>query len=258
MHPLLQSWDGLIHDVARRPSLVISGVRKIVQGVMWETPGEAWTGDEPFSWQDISYSGKDNKINQLTRIYYNQAFVDEGRAKLRTRVDDEATQTSVGIVMRGDDKDSRSQGHCIQNIVVTHAEIRGKEIVTVDVFYRSTECIKKFLADVIFLRKVVFPGILEGFPWPQTIRFYFSNIFLSALFVPIHLRYSEDKLALFETLRETDPRFFRTCLNACSKFFEASHNYSYRERIRMFDYTQQFLTKNEITELRSYCRSYKS
>lgn len=247
----------MIHEVARRPFMVISGVRKIVQAVPWVTDGKDWLGDDPFSFSDLGYSPKDNKVNQLTRIYYNEAAVEEARVKLKSRMDDDRTQTSVGIVMKGDDKDSRSQGHCIQNIVVTHAEVPKREIVTLDIFYRSTEGVKKFLADVLFLKRVVFPGILEGMPWPDHIRFYFSNVYLSALFMPIQLRYSPDKLAIFETLRESDPRFFRTAVNACSKFFEATHNYSYRERVKMFDYAHEHLSKNDLIELRSYCRSYR-
>jgi len=256
--PLLTSWIPLIHGIAARPPLVISGVRKIVQGVEWITDGEDWTGPDNFSFKDLSYSGKDNKLNQLERIYLNPGRVKEARAKLRQRLDDDRAQTSVGIYMKGDEKDPRSQGHCIQNIVVTHAFIPGGEVTSVDIFYRSTEAIKKFLADVLFLKKLVLPQILDGFPWPRVIRFYFANIYLSALFMPIYFRYAEPPMKIFSILEEKDPRFFRTAVSACGRFFESSHNYTYRERVKMYDYTHQYLSKGNIRTMRDFCRSRRA
>lgn len=254
---LIAQWTDLVHDIAARPPLIISGVRKIVQGVSWRTRGDSWLGEDPFTFKDLSYSGKDNKVNQLERIYYNDAFVQEARSKIRERLDDDRSQSSVGIIMRGEDKDRRSQGHCIQNIVLTHAELRkGVEVTTLDVYYRSTEVVKKFLADVLFLKKVVFPRIMEGLPWPTEIRFYFCNVYLSALFMPIYLRYAKPpKRDLFEILRENDERFFGTTMSACGRFFEDTHNYTYRERVKMYDYTHEHLTPDEIFALRVYCRS---
>lgn len=255
---LLGQWVDLIHNVACRSPLIVSGVRKIVQGVMWKTTGEVWQGPDPFTFKDLSYSGKDNKVNQLERIYYNDENVQAARSKLKERTDDDRAQTSVSIVMRGEDKDPRSQGHCIQTIVLSHAILSGsREITTLDVFYRSTEAIKKFLADVLFLKKVVFPRIMEGLPWPTEIRFYFSNVYLSALFMPIYLRYSVDKLAMFDLLREYDPRFFRTAMSAVGRFFNDTHNYTYRERVKMFEYTHEHLSKDHIRVLKQYCQEYK-
>ncbi len=242
---MIDHWKTFIWMVAQSPTLLISGVRKISQDLSLEIPYEALAGSKELSFEDIGYTR--GKYRQLARNYWDEEAVEAAMQKLESRKD--KPHTSVSIQLKNGTKDSRSQGFCMQNMVITHAP-GSYPSCTVDIYYRSTEATQKFLADLIFFAEVLPPLFERVGIRPSVIRFKFANVYLSAVFMPIFLRFENDPVGFFDGLEDSDPRFYRTCGLATSKFFKETHNYSYRTRVKMFEYAREHISEKKFSLLK--------
>jgi len=235
---IIDDWCRIIWQAAAAPTLVITGVRKISSNFHFEITGLSGAPD----YKDLGYTAA--KGRQLERNYWNQELVDAGIEKLKGRKD--KPHTSVTIPLQGSEKDSRSQGHCMIAMVVT--EIPKSS--TVDIFYRSTELTQKFLADLIFLSHKL-PPVFEAMEIePSVIRFHFANVYLSAVFAPIFLRYESNPGGFFDYLELKDPKFYRTYGLATRRFFNETHNYTYRSRVKQFEYFKEFVDQEKVAGLK--------
>lgn len=215
---------------------IYTGVRKVVQGVTWEL--------KELPVVDLEILGyRGGKIAQLMRNYFNQAEVDAARTKLAARR--KSPHTSVALNTLGEKKDARSQGHCIRSIIITQTP----KWTEIDVIYRSTELIQKHTADYALLPIIL--SQLDLAHTPRVYRLYFANCFVTAMFAPILFQYT-DPIEFYELLKEHDPRYYRTFLNATAKFFEPECRYSYKHRVKMWEMTRAKLDCHKLAE---YCRS---
>lgn len=210
---------------------MVTGVRKVAFDQRFEMSWDELTHSK-LTYEDLGYTKA--KGRQLERIYWNQGGMDSMLEKLTSRKS--KPHSSVAVQMASGTKDSRSQGYCMQNMVITQTST-GRQI---DLYYRSTEVTQKFLADLVFFRQKLV-GVFGDQP-PGVIRFHFANTYLSAVFAPILLRYEPDPLGFFQQLSQSDPKFFRTFGLATRRFFKESHNYTYRTRVKMFEYYKEHCT----------------
>lgn len=231
------SWLDFNLKVACAPALVYSGVRKIVRQVDQTVPW-SYLNDLPMGYEDLCYSAR-TKRNQLMRTYWNQDNVEAALEKLLGR--DGKDHTSVGIQLQGGVKDSRSMGHCMQNMVITAI----KDKVFVDLYYRSTEATQKFGADLVLFSEVLPPIFDRIGIAPEELRFQFSNAYFSAMFTPIICAFSEDQASFFKTIQQYDPRFFRSLGMATRRYFQDTHNYTYRTRVKMFEYWKENVQEDQ-------------
>lgn len=240
MSLLTDRWLQLLYAAAEHETLVISGVRKIAADMSFEL---TWLEllDREFDYEDLCYTRA--KERQLLRNYWNQDEVDAAIEKLKTRQGKD--HSSVSIQMRGRDKDSRSQGFCMQNTIISMTPDK----LTVDIYYRSTELIQKFAADLVFFSTQLPPLFERLGREPSVVRMKFANVYLSAVFVPILARFDPKPYDFFAHLRKHDPRFFRTCGLAARRFFDETHNYSYRTRIKMFNYWKAHVEPKKVEKL---------
>lgn len=223
----------LCRHVVMKPG-IYTGVRKVVQGVSWELDALP-----EVDLVQLGYRG--GKIAQLMRNYFNQAEVDAARVKLAARR--KSPHTSVALNTLGEKKDARSQGHCIRSIIITQTP----KWTEVDIIYRSTELIQKHTADYALLPIIL--GQLGLAHTPRKFRLYFANCFITALFAPILFQHT-DAVEFYELLKEHDPRYYRTFLNATAKFFEKECRYQYRHRVKMWGIAQE---KLDCKALADYC-----
>lgn len=184
----------------------------------------------PLTYEDIGFTAA--KGRQLERIYWPQEDFQAAIEKLRSRVS--KPHSSVAVQMASGVKDSRSQGYCLQNMVITQTP----KHLHIDIFYRSTEAIAKFLADLIFFSRKL-PPLFDR--KPTHITFHFANSYVSALFAPILLRYHSKPLDFFIQVSKEDPKFFRTFGLSTRRNFGDINPYSYRTRSKMWDYQHQFI-----------------
>lgn len=209
----------LIYKACEYPTFVLQGQRKIVQGLAYDHCG-------PIPAKDIlgELGYTQMKVTRLMNLYYSQDEVNRAKVKLAERSDRE--HTSVSILTRNLEKtDQRSQGWCIQNITISRA-IKGKTTeVTADVFYRSTELIQKFGADLSLVNRVFEDLEVE----PSVTRFYFANAYVSAVFFPLLFQFT-DGVKFLRHLKKHDPKFHELSCKAMSQFFRPVETYNYRTR----------------------------
>lgn len=227
----LTAWRRLIWDSSGADTLAITGVRKVCADQSFQLTWWELLEIRDLNYEDLCYTKA--KGAQLNRNYWDQSGVDAAVEKLNGRRD--KPHSSVSIQLQNGPKDSRSQGFCMQNLVISVTP----ETCTVDIYYRSTELIQKFLADLVFFSRKL-PELFGRLGYrPTVVRFKFANTYLSAVFMPIFLRFEPDPLGFFQNLERRDPKFFRTCGLATRRFFTPTHNYSYRTRVKMFEYYKQ-------------------
>lgn len=223
----------LIYKAVEAPTFVIHGVRKIVQGIYYEC-------DELPSDVDIIKTlgyGK-QKITRLMNVYYNEAEVATARAKLQERKGE--LHSSVSVLMRNMTKDSRSQGWCIQNVVVTTDKFGNS---TADVFYRSTELIQKFGADLTLLHRVFRELEVD----PYKIRMYFANAYISAVFFPLLFQHL-DGVEFFRHIAKHDDRFHFLAVKAVSRYLDPNCRYTYKSQLKQWKFAQETLDRKPIDD----------
>lgn len=217
----------LCYKAAKIPQseALYTGIRKIVNGLTHEviqlpTP----------QLEDLMYTK--SKITQLLRNYENPGEIETARTKLAARRS--SPHTSVAVSTLGAAKDSRSQGFCLRQLVITQTP----KWTEVDVVWRSTELIQKNTADYLLLPRIL--DQLELAHAPRKYRFYMANSFLTALFMPLLFK-ETDGIEFLETLRQHDPKYFRTALNAFAKFLEPECRYSYKHRQKAYAFAHKHL-----------------
>jgi len=240
---VIEHWRQLHWTMAEKEALAYSGIRKIVGDLQFEIPGEDFHTDLTF--EDLGYSAT-AKFNQLKRNYWNQESVDKALEKLLSRKG--SNHASASIRMQAGDKDSRSSGFCMQNMTITVCRERGY----VDMHYRSTEVSMKFLADLVFLARMLPPLLKQLGVTLQVVRFKFANAFMSALYQPVFLRYEPDIGKFYSHLKEVDPKFVKTYARASYPYLLDTHNYGYKMTIRMIGYAKAHVTKKKLDSLKPF------
>lgn len=227
---------GLIKHAVACPTFVLHGVRKIVQGVHWSEDVLPPSLD---ILRDLGY--KPVKVTRLMNIYYNKEEVAKAKAKLKQRIGEE--HSSVSILTRNMEKTHPiTQGWCIQNVVISQRWKSKQLTTTADVFYRSTEAIMKFGADLTLLHNIF--DALEVKPTP--VRFYFSNLYVSAVFFPLLFRHT-DGVKFFEHIRRHDKAFWWLAAKAVSRYLDPVNRYTYRAQVKQRELAQE-LDRTPIDE----------
>jgi len=147
-----------------------SGYRKTLFSVDGET---AKWGTLDLKFEDIGY--KERKRDQLYEFYYPEEGIDKLLEKMQTQGH---KICSLALDMVGPKKKEEvvvaTKGPCLKTLVFNMAR---NQTYGVHVFYRTTECTKKFLADLIFLDLVfrrIYPG---GTHRGLHVSFHFASIY---------------------------------------------------------------------------------
>lgn len=148
------------------------------------------------SLEEIGYTKA--KLKALDRMYYNVEAVEKARALLKKREDQ--AFSPIAVSMHGGAKRADSLGWCMESLIVTKTPKRCR----VEVLYRSTEIIRKFQADLIFL-----PKIFERLEiTPDEVSFHFSNAFISGVFYPTLFQWV-NAIDYLNFLKENEPKFYQ-------------------------------------------------
>lgn len=229
--------------------------RKFMAGLTWTIPGEIWNKGNSHKLTDLGYSGGPSKMTQLKRNYYNPESIEEAREKMQSRPGQ--TVTSVGISTIAGAKVKSSQGHCIRAVTVNYFSPKvtpaRKPVLSVDIFYRTTELLRKFGADLLFLHEFLIPEILKDNPWgmePTHVRFHFSTCFFSALFIPVLYQFVEPALFLGRLKAHTgDILFYRRCMFRTKTMLERDFShYKFQSRRNMQKLAQRFMEEGKINK----------
>jgi len=220
---------GLIYKAVTKPPFVIHGVRKIVQGLSYQENNGLPPPMDIL--KDLGYSKM--KLTRLMNLYYNQAEVDKAKKKLQERQGEE--HSSVSILTRNMEKTHpKAQGWCIQNITISQSWRRKECVTTADIFYRSTEAIMKFGADLSLIRTVFDDMEID----PRVVRFYFANLYVSAVFFPILFKHT-DGVEFLTHIKEHDQRFWFLAAKAVSRYLAPVNRYNYRTQNKLWSVMQE-------------------
>lgn len=179
----------LIRRALFKEALLYQGVRKIVTNVSWRL-----ISDIPLL-PDFGYGS--NKASQMARNYFNYADIDRCKLLLAKRT--KQTFTSVAVSMRNAQKEARSQGWCMNSFVV----LKQKNYTIVEVQYRSTELILKFMGDLQWLPRVANALGIKPDEW----RFHFASCYLSGVYFP-YICTQWEPVDFLKTVYEMDPKLF--------------------------------------------------
>lgn len=226
-----------IVEAPKNKTVGIFGVRKIVQGIDWEIRG-AWP---QVSYEDLGY-GK-NKFKQLQRNYFDAEELARVKSQLQRRKG--AAFTSIAMSMRAGKKDSRSMGHCMQNLVVSTT---SKGFLSAELQYRSTEAILKFGGDIVFL-----PWLFDQLEInPQVVRFHFANAYLSGVFFPTLMRWWEP-VNFLDYLWDKEPALFaggtRFLLRSA---YQQDQHFPYSPEALQHRYLWDHFGRGRIRRIREY------
>ncbi|MFA5543535.1 MAG: hypothetical protein WDA47_07140, partial [Bacilli bacterium] len=228
---------------------------KYVSNKVLEIPGSIWASDAGFDLSTLGY--QEAKYKQLSRNYFAEDNIKAAKEKLGSR--EGSKFSSVGIILNANPKRKSSQGHCMLAMAVSRAQ-KSKPRITV--FYRITEVICKFGADLLFLKNKVIPEII-GDEEPEAVSFHFANVFLSPLFIPIIIPYIEDIPIFLDIIRNTnDEKVFKGSIWALSIPFIRSNPdyYNYRTRRHMHQMgikNYGKISKEHYTKVKKYIEKEK-
>ena len=159
-----------------------------------------------------------HKMTSLKRHYLNEDARDKALEKLSIIVS-KKRYGSVGFPLTGEEKTWTKQDFCIQAITITNGTTSEDCPGVVHVFYRTTEIIKKFGADLVFLRDEVLPPV-EEICKLNSINFYFSNLTVHPMFFPTLLSHINDPVTFLEDIKVEDANFHRGIVKWMTKYLE--------------------------------------
>jgi hypothetical protein len=233
---MINVWDKHLLRAAEKETSALSGVRRIISGLKWE-----WEVSDlhklPITFPDLGYASKASKMRQLDKNYYNPESWDRALQLLDERGSKKVSAITVSL--NSVVKDSRSQGFCMSGGVM----FRQKDFTELTVFYRSTELFQKHTADLLWFRERLPPCVSK-------IRFMAASAYMSALFFPIYARFSPNPVRLIKLL---DPPSLRVIGGGIRPFLRETHNYTYKHRVKMWNYFHNHVSPEKFKALAAVC-----
>jgi hypothetical protein len=193
--------------LSRRPADFYSGCRKIRRVVRLEFEDVM---SPELTLADCGFTT--NKMRYLERNYLHEESIATA-VQLWDRRRDQAKYGSVGFTtynhhIKGDiekkSKRASVMGPCIQSVTLTWL---AKDRVAIDAFYRTTELLKKFPADLVFIRdRLINRFDLEDMK--VDFNCHFANVTIHPMYFVTILPHLEDPILELEGLRHHDPYFY--------------------------------------------------
>lgn len=164
--------------------------------------------------QDIGYTR--SKTTMLIKNYVHeeskQVAIDLWEKRLGQRKYGSVGFTCYNHFVKGGSIDAKRSkrasvfGPCIQSVNLTYME--KDKSCEVDVFYRTTEFLKKFPADLVFLRDQLLHGFRFDTAPIKAIHFHFANVTMHPMYFVTILPFLDDPIEEWEAIKEADKRFY--------------------------------------------------
>lgn len=205
---------------------MIAGSRKIICNRQWKI-GKL---DDSLCLKDLGYKNETTKLKQLRFYYWNEESMDRGVSEYR-RLVKKGKYGSIGITTHGNYKENfTQQGFCIQSIVFTYLIDRS----VIDIFYRTTEIIKKFGADLVYLRRSVLSEFREHFEEAPLshIRFHFTNLSVHPMFYVLLIPHDPDWRDSLERIKIKDQTLWRNIIRWTNRYLAPTGLEKYKQGLR--------------------------
>ena len=217
--------------------------------------------DDPVDIHEVGY--RNTKLTLLKKLYVHEE-------SLSSAVDQWADRTeggrygSVGFScynhilkphsMESSNKRSSTMGPCLQAMTVTQVPNDGASI---DVFYRTTEILKKFPADLVLIQQVFMPRFDWSRTKPTELTCHFANITVSSNYVSVLLTVmDDDPIEYLEELAEKDPQFHRSSVAWVNRFLY-DNTYKFKQARRTGEAMRRTMSEERQKQLGRYVKSVK-
>lgn len=209
-----------------------SGCRKIIQGYQM-TFHDLWDHEDPLILEDAGYTR--SKLAHLVRGYLHEESV-EMALKLWELRRTKQSYGSVGITtynhfikndMHKKSKRASVMGPCIQALTVT--QIKGNNSkgtggsYSIDAFYRTTEVLKKFPADLVFIRDVLLKDFdFSGMEF-RGMTCHFANVTVHPQYFVTAIPMMEDPIRELERIKKKDRYFYDWIIKWTARYLCEEH-----------------------------------
>jgi hypothetical protein len=222
-------WVQAVLKMSHRKADLYSGCRKIIQGksILFH---DLWDSEDPLVLEDAGYTR--SKLAHLVRGYVHEESIEAALMLWELR----RQKTSYGSVgftcynhfLKNDavkkSKRASVMGPCIQAITITQVKGGKKGQYFIDCFYRTTELLKKFPADLVFIRDV----LLKDFDFSGMeflgMRCHFANITVHPAYFATVIPHLEDPIAELEKLKKKDRYFYDWCIKWTARYLCEEHH----------------------------------
>lgn len=147
-------------------------------------------------------------------------------------------------------------GPCIQSVVITWL---SKDTYSVDVFYRTTEWLKKFPADLVFLRDVLLAGFdFDGMTCAVTTA-HFANITIHPMYFSTIIPHMEAPVRDMLKIKEADPYFHDwlvkwTARYVCEEHSRGIAKFAQAQRVQMD--AMKRIPPKKLEQVQAYFRKH--
>lgn len=257
---LKSDWVDACLELAKEPADFYAGGRKILTNRTLVFPDV----DDSLQIADAGYTKA--KLSHLKRHYLHQESKDVAIALWDKRLG-QAKYGSVGFTcyahfVKGGSIDAKRSkrasvfGPCIQSITLTWI---SRTEVTVDAFYRTTEVLKKFPADLVFIRDVLLDGFnLEGMKIKLVC--HFANITVHPMYFVTILPLVDSPKGEMRMIKKADPYYHDwlvkwTARYICEEFERGILKFSQALRVRK-DARERLGARGILEDMQAYVRKY--
>jgi hypothetical protein len=270
---MIDEWISHCLDLSEQPADLWSGARKILRGVQFSIKNF----DHDMKIEDCGFTK--SKLTMLRKNYLHAESRDFALKLWRKRCEQEK-YGSVGFscynhLIKGGGlrshfaevnakkkaekegtvyKISRASvmGPCIQSVVLTWVK---KDHVEIDIFYRTTELLKKFPADLVFIREELLIGF--NLKHLKQVNFHFANVTVHSMYWVTIIPHLDDPIAELESLKKKDKKLYDwvikwTARYCCDEHLRGIEKFSQAMRVRMDAHKR--IDKKTFAKLQAYLR----
>lgn len=253
---LKQEWLDYCVGFCAEPADLYSGCRKILRGrtMIFQTL------DDSLQLADCGFTS--HKMRYLMRAYMHEESLRVAAKDLWVRRRKQDKYGSVGVTcynhfIKSEKTSLRGSvmGPCIQSVVVTYLD---KRHYAVDVFYRTTELLKKFPADLVFLRDVILPEFDFSGMTLDAVTCHFANVTIHPMYFATILPLLPDPVGALEQLKVQDPYFWGwvnkwNARYICDEFHRGIAKFA--QALRVHKDARGRLLPDALAELQAYTRA---
>lgn len=240
------------------PATFYTGARKIIRPLRLTFTSL----DASLTLGDAGYTK--SKLTALTKHYLHLES-QRTAVKLWNKRREQAKYGSVGFstynhLVKGGGIDAKRSkrasvfGPCIQSVVITWID---KQHYSVDVFYRTTELLKKFPADLVLIRDVLLaPFNFKGMKLSQ-LDCHFANVTIHSMYFATIIPHLKDPCVVLNAIKKEDKFWWQwvvkwTARYVCPEYHRGIAKFSQALRVQK---DVKSRTKN-MRELQVYLRKH--
>jgi hypothetical protein len=260
VNSLREQWVEQCVEWCATPADFYSGCRKILRNKT-----ATFNLDDSLQLSDAGYTK--SKMTMLTKNYLHEESVamavrlwDLRRAQAKYG---SVSFTTFNHFVKGkgtlddilDKKSKRASvfGPCIQSVAITWI---SKKSAAVDVFYRTTEALKKLAPDLVFIRDVLLaPFKFDGLE--VTVTLHFANVTVHPMYFVTIIPLLKNPIADLEFLKGEDKFFFEWCVKWSARYICEEHMrgiQKFSQALRVKKDADDRMSEKVKVRLRAYLR----